>query len=265
MIDDIVVIRGGGDIASGVAYRLHRSGFKVLILEIEKPTVIRRTVSFAQAVFDGDTVVEGAKAVKVNSKEEIYKCWENKDIPIIIDEQLNILKEIKADVLIDGILAKKNLGTNKNLAPITIALGPGFEAGVDADVVIETKRGHYLGSLIFEGFAEPDSGIPGIINGYGKERVIKSPADGVIHHISKIGDLVKKDQTIALIEGVPVKASIDGVLRGLIMEGLEVYKGLKIADVDPRGVKEYCNTISEKARAVGGGVLEAILYLKNKN
>lgn len=262
MTNDVVIIRGGGDIATGVAHRLHRSGFKVLILEIEKPTVIRRTVSFAQAMFDGYTIVENVKAVKVNSKEEIYKCWENKDIPIIIDEQLNILKDIKPDALVDGILAKKNLGTSRDLAPITIGLGPGFEAGVDVDVVIETQRGHYLGSLIFEGFAEPNSGIPGIINGFGKERVIKSPADGVIRHISEIGDIVKKGDIIAFIEDVPVKASIDGVLRGLIMEGLEVYEGLKIADVDPRGIKEYCNSISEKARAVGGGVLESILFLK---
>lgn len=262
MINDIVIIRGGGDIATGVAYRLHRSGFKVLILEIEKPTVIRRTVSFAQGVFEGQTIVEGVRAIKVDRVEDIYQCWENKDIPILIDEELEILKEINADILIDGILAKKNLGTSKDMAPITIALGPGFEAGVDVDVVVETKRGHYLGSLIFEGFAEPNSGIPGLINGYGKERVIKSPANGVIRHVSKIGDLVKKDDTIAFIEKVPVKASIDGVLRGLIMEGLEVYKGLKIADVDPRGIKEYCDTISEKARAVGGGVLEAILFLK---
>ncbi|WIV12546.1 selenium-dependent molybdenum cofactor biosynthesis protein YqeB [Proteiniborus sp. MB09-C3] len=264
MMEDIIVIRGGGDIATGVVHRLHRSGFKILILEIEKPTVIRRTVSFAQAVFDGSTVVEGVKAVKVNNKEEIYKCWEDKNLPVIIDENLNILNEIKADVLVDGILAKENLGTSKNLAPITVALGPGFEAGVDVDVVIETKRGHYLGSLIFDGFAEPNSGIPGIINGFGKERVIKSPADGIIRHVSKIGDIVKKDDIIAYVDEVPVKASIDGVLRGLIMEELEVHEGLKIADVDPRGIQEYCNSISEKARAVGGGVLEAILYLKMK-
>ncbi len=264
MIEDVVVIRGGGDIATGVAHRLHRSGFKVLIIEIEKPTVIRRTVSFAQAAFDGQTIVEGVKAIKVNNIEEIYNCWENRDIPIIIDEELKILKEIKADVLVDAILAKRNLGTSRAMAPITIGLGPGFEAGVDVDVVIETQRGHYLGSLIFEGFAEPNSGIPGIIGGYGKERVIHSPADGIIQHISKIGDLVKKDDTIAFIGEVPVKASIDGVLRGLIMGGLEVNKGLKIADVDPRGIQIYCNSISEKARAIGGGALEAILYLKMK-
>ncbi len=262
-MNDIVIIRGAGDIATGVAHRLHRSGFKVLLLEIEKPTVIRRTVSFAQALFDGQTVVEGVKAIKVDKIEDIYKCWEEKNIPIIIDENLNILNDIKADVLVDGILAKDNLGTNRRLAPITIALGPGFEAGVDVDVVIETNRGHYLGSLIFEGSAEPNTGVPGIISGYGIERVIKSPAEGVIRHISKIGDIVKKDEVIAYVDDVAIRATIDGVLRGLIMDGLEVYKGLKIADIDPRGNVEHCYSISEKARAIGGGVLEAILYLKN--
>lgn len=263
-MEDVVVIRGGGDIATGVAHRLHRSGFKVLLLEIEKPTVIRRTVSFAQAIFDGQTTVEDTKAIKVNNIEDIYKCWADNNIPIMVDEKLEVLKEIKADILVDGILAKENLGTSKNLAPITIALGPGFEAGVDVDVVIETNRGHYLGSLIFEGFAEPNSGIPGIINGFGKERVIKSPAHGIVKNISKISDLVKAGDTIAYVDDVPVKAPIDGVLRGLIIEGLEVNEGLKMADVDPRGIKEYCNSISEKARAIGGGVLEAILFLKTR-
>lgn len=261
-MDDIVIIRGGGDIATGVAHRLHRSGFKVLILEIANPTVIRRTVSFAQAIFDGETVVEGVKAIKVNNKEEIYRCWENEAVPVIVDENLDILKEIKADVLVDAILAKKNLGTTKNLAPITIGLGPGFEAGVDVDAVIETNRGHYLGSVILEGFAEPNSGVPGVINGYGIERVIRAPKSGIISHKLKIGDLVKKDDIVAFVDQVPVNAPIDGVLRGLIMEGLEVYQGMKIGDVDPRGIKEHCYSISEKARAIGGGVLEAILHLK---
>ena len=264
-MNDIVIIRGAGDIATGVAHRLHRSGFKVLLLEIEKPTVIRRTVSFAQAVFDGQVVVEDVKAIKVNKIEDIHKCWEEENIPIIIDEKLDILNNIKADVLVDGILAKENLGTSEDLAPITIGLGPGFEAGIDVDVVIETNRGHYLGYLIFEGTAEPNTGIPGLISGYGKERVVKSPADGVIRHVSKIGELVKKQDVIAYVDDVPVRATLDGVLRGLIMEGLEVYKGLKIADIDPRGIIEHCYSISEKARAIGGSVLEAILYFKKKN
>lgn len=264
MISDIVAIKGGGDIATGIAYRLHRSGFKILIIEKTKPTAIRRTVSFAEAIYKGEHTVEGVRALKINNKEEILECWENEIIPILTDEEMKILKEIKADVFVDATIAKKNLGINKSLAPITIAAGPGLEAGKDVDVVIETNRGHYLGSLIFEGFAEPDSGIPGIINGYGKERVIKSPTNGVIKHVSCIGDLVKKNDIIAYVGEVPVRTTIDGILRGLIKEDIEVEANFKIADVDPRGVKEYCYSISEKARAVGGGVLEAILYLKIK-
>jgi len=262
LINDIVVIRGAGDLATGIAYRLHRSGFRVILLEISKPLVIRRTVSFAQAIFDGSTTIEGVKAVKVEDINEIYKEWDDGNIPILVDESCNVLKHIEADVLVDAILAKKNIGTNKDMAPITIAAGPGFEAGKDVDVVIETNRGHYLGSLIFEGYAQENTGIPGLIAGYGKERVVKSPADGIIRHVSKIGDIVKKDQIIAYVDETPVKATLDGVLRGLIMEGLEVFTGLKIADVDPREVPEYCYSISEKAKAIGGGVLEAILYMK---
>ncbi|MFA5523828.1 MAG: selenium-dependent molybdenum cofactor biosynthesis protein YqeB [Tissierellales bacterium] len=263
-MDEIVFIRGGGDIATGVAHRLHRSGFRILLLEKEKPTVIRRTVSFAQAIFDGQIIVEGIKAIRVNKIEEMYNCWKENVIPIIIDEDLEVLRKIKPDVFVDGILAKENLGITKDIAPLTIALGPGFEAGVDVDIVIETKRGHYLGSIIYEGFAEPNSGIPGIINGFGHERVIKSPTKGEVKHASKIGDLVKADDNIAYVGNVPVRAPIDGVLRGLIMEGLEIEEGLKMADVDPRGVREYCNSISEKAKAIGGGVLEAILFNKKK-
>lgn len=262
LINDIVIIRGGGDLATGIAHRLHRSGFKILILEIEKPLVIRRTVSFAQAVFDGSIVIDDVKAVKVTDINEVHENWRHGNIPILIDESCDILKHIKANILVDAILAKKNLGTHKSMAPITIGAGPGFEAGVDVDVVIETNRGHYLGSLIFDGFAQANTGVPGIIMGFGKERVIKSPSDGIIRNIAEIGDIVKKDQIIAYVGDTPVISTLDGVLRGLIMDGMDVFTGLKIADVDPRAVIEHCYSISEKARAIGGGVLEAILYMK---
>jgi xanthine dehydrogenase accessory factor len=264
LFKDIVILRGGGDIATGIAHRLHRSGFKILILDINKPTMVRRTVSLASAIFYRDYTVDGVKAVKADNLNEINKIWNDKNIPIIVDENLEILNEIKPDILIDAILAKKNLGTKKDIAPITIGVGPGFSAGIDVNLVVETCRGHDLGRVIFEGSAKPNTGIPGIIAGYGKERVIKSPCAGKIKNISKIGDIAKRDDIIAYVDEEPVKATLDGVLRGLIMDGLNVEKGLKIGDIDPRGVVEHCFSISDKARAVGGGVLEAILYLKNQ-
>jgi xanthine dehydrogenase accessory factor len=262
MINDIVVLRGGGDLATGIAHKLHRSGFKVLIVEIERPLVIRRTVSFAQAIFDEESIVEGIKAVKVNSVKDIYDTWKNGDIPVMVDPECRIVDQIKAGVLVDAIIAKRNIGTNIDMAPVTIAAGPGFNAGVDVHVVIETQRGHNLGRLIFEGCAEPNTGIPGIIKGYGKERVLKSPADGTIKNLLEIGDMVKQGQVISYIEDIPVIATIDGILRGLIKDGMRVQEGLKIGDIDPRGIKEYCYTISDKARTIAGGVLEAILYMK---
>lgn len=263
MFKDTVILRGGGDIATGIAHRLYKSGFKILILDINKPTMVRRTVSFASAIFDGDYTIDGVKAVKANNLKEINKIWDDKNIPILVDENLEILNEIKADILIDAILAKKNLGTNKDMAPITIGVGPGFSAGIDVDLVVETSRGHYLGKVIFEGNAIPNTGIPGIIGGYGKERVLKSPCAGKIKNISKIGDVVKIGDIVAYVDEEPVKATLDGVLRGLIMDGLIVTNRMKIGDIDPRGVVKHCYSISDKARAVGGGTLEAILYMKN--
>ncbi|MFZ5966944.1 MAG: selenium-dependent molybdenum cofactor biosynthesis protein YqeB [Bacillota bacterium] len=261
-MNDIVVIRGGGDLATGIGQRLHNSGFRILVLEIETPQVIRRTVAFAQAVFDGSTVVEGIKAVKVTGVEQIKRAWDDGVVPVMIDKSCSILNQMSPDVVVDAILAKKNLGTHRGMAPITIGVGPGFEAGVDVDIVVETERGHDLGRLVYRGYAAKDSGIPGEIMGYGKERVIKSPCDGKIRHLCRIGDSVVKGQAIVMVGHTEVKASIDGVLRGLIMEGLEVQEGLKIADIDPRNIEEHCYTISDKARAIGGGVLEAILYMK---
>lgn len=262
--NNTVVIRGAGDLATGVAHRLYRSGFRVLMLEIEKPLVIRRTVAFASAVFEKEYTVEGVKAVKAERKEDIYNIWEKGWIPVLVDPQAKILDFIKPGILVDAILAKKNLGTYRKMAPVTIALGPGFKAGIDVDVVIETKRGHNLGRLIFEGYAEENTGIPGEVMGYARERVLYAPADGAIHNLVDIGEKVKKGQTISYVEGKPVVATIDGVLRGLIMDGMEVTAGLKIGDIDPRGIKEYCFTISDKARALGGSVLEAILLLRQK-
>lgn len=265
MIKDCVIVRGGGDIATGTIQKLYRSGFKVLILETKNPTSIRRTVCFSEAVYDGQSTVEGIKAVLVQNQEEILKAWENRFIPLVVDEQGIYIDIIKPKIVVDAILAKKNLGTNREMAPITIALGPGFYAGKDVDVVIETMRGHNLGRLIFEGPAIENTGIPGEIGGHSKERVIHSPISGIIKNIRTIGNVVKAKETIAYIGETEVKATIDGVLRGLIREGSYVNKGLKIADIDPRLAElDNYNTISDKARNIGGGVLEAILLLKNQ-
>lgn len=263
MICDKVIVRGGGDVASGTIQKLYRSGFKVLVLETEKPTSIRRNVSFSEAVYDGETVVEGCRAVLAKSMDEINMAWEDGFIPVAIDKEGKFIDIVKPDVVVDGILAKKNLGTNMSMAPITIALGPGFNAGKDVNVVIETMRGHNLGRLIFNGFALKNTGVPGLIGGYAKERVIYSPCDGIIRNIKKIGDIVDKEEVIAKIGDEEVKAGIPGLIRGLIRDGMTVTKGFKIGDIDPR-IKEIenYNSISDKARCIGGGVLEAILLMK---
>ena len=255
----IAVIRGGGDLGSGVAHALHKSGFKVLILEVEQPKAIRRKVSFAQAVFDGHTIVEGVTAVKAAAKQDIEAIWNQGCIPVYVDPEAILLNEIKADVVIDALLAKQNIGMRKNMAPRTIALGPGFLAGKDVDIVIETNRGHNLGRLIYDGYAESNTGIPGSVQGYTEDRVLRAPRDGHIRTVLNIGDEVKKGEIICYIDNQPVQAAIDGVIRGLIMNNLQVTRDSKIGDIDPRGIKEYCFTISDKARTIGGAVLEAIL------
>ena len=266
-MDNIVIVRGGGDLASGVIHKLHRCNIKVLVLECEHPTAIRRTVSFCNAVFENEMEVEGIKCRLAKNIDEIKRIFEDGDVPLIIDEKCEILDEIKPIALIDAIIAKKNIGTNKNMAPITIALGPGFYAGKDVDAVIETKRGHNLGRIIYEGYAAKNTGIPGDIKGYSKERVIHSPAEGVINNISHIADYVEKGQIIAKVGSENVYASLSGILRGIIYDKTYVKKGLIIADIDPRKEElQNCYKISDKARCIGGGVLEALLnmcFIKN--
>ncbi|MEG1415440.1 MAG: selenium-dependent molybdenum cofactor biosynthesis protein YqeB [Clostridium sp.] len=256
-----VLIRGGGDLASGIGHRLHNSGFNVIMTEIVQPLVIRRTVAFADAIYNRSAVVEGIEAVFCETLEDVQKAFNNNQISVIIDEECEILNKLKVDVVIDAILAKKNIGTYIDMAPIVIGVGPGFTAGVDVNAVVETNRGHYLGKVIYEGAASPNTGEPGNIGGYTYDRVIKSPAEGIINHVRSIGDVVKSGEVIATIDDTNVTSNIDGVLRGLIREGTYVQKGLKIADTDPRAVVNYCFEISEKARAIGGGVLEAIMCL----
>lgn len=264
--DGLVVIRGAGDLATGVAIKLWSAGYKIVMLDIEKPTVIRRTVAFAEAFYSGECIVEGVKAKVVKSAEEAKELVKSGIIPLLADSACDSLSILKPIVLIDAIIAKKNLGTNRTMAPFTVALGPGFRAGVDVDVVVETKRGHRLGTLIREGSAIANSGIPGIIGGYGKERVLHSENAGVFEGVKEIGDIVKAGDVIAYVDSVPVIASIDGKLRGLLHSGLSVPSGFKIADIDPRGEEAEHLSISDKARALGGAVLEAVdSYIRADN
>ncbi|MBZ9633521.1 selenium-dependent molybdenum cofactor biosynthesis protein YqeB [Clostridium sp. FP1] len=266
MFNEIVIIRGGGDLASGTIQKLYRSGFRVLVLEVPKPTAIRRDVSFSEAIYQGEVEIEGIIAVHVCCLSEIENAWSNKKIPVIIDQEGKYIKKIKPKIVVDAIIAKKNMGTIRDMAEITIALGPGFIAGEDVDIVIETARGHNLGRLIFHGGAAKNTGIPGSIMGYSKERVIHSPCVGIMENVLHIGDVVEKDDVIAYIGDVEIKAKISGLLRGILHSGSPVVAGFKIADIDPRlSEKMNCYTISDKARSIAGGVLEAIFYLINQS
>ena len=261
--DDVILVRGGGDLATGTIHRLWSAGLKVLVLEAEHPAAIRRQVSVSEAVYEGGAVVEGMRAVLVKTLDEAVVIWHRGDVPVMVDPKGELIPQVQPAALVDAILAKKNLGTTKDMAPLTIGLGPGFCAGEDVDVVIETKRGHNLGRIIRQGSACPNTGIPGIIGGYGAERVIHAPAAGRMKNRSKIGDIVEAGQVLAVIEGedgsTEVSATIDGLLRGLIRDDYPVTKGFKIADIDPRKEElANCFTISDKARCIAGSVLEVI-------
>jgi len=260
----LIVIRGGGDLASGVAVRLFRAGFSVMILEVDHPTVIRLPVSFARAVYEGKAIVEEIEAVLIPSWEKAKDTIKQGKIPVLIDPKGSCIKKLSPIVLVDAILAKRNLGTTIDQAPLVIGLGPGFTAGEDVEVVIETERGHKLGRVLYQGQAAPDTGIPGEVGGESKRRLLRAPAEGKIIPLRKIEDLVKEGEVIAEVEGIPLKAEISGVLRGLIYPQSWVTKGMKIGDIDPRGIKEYCFTVSDKARSIGGAVLEAVCTYLNK-
>ncbi len=265
----LIMVRGGGDIATGTIHKLHRCGYPVLVLETGYPSAIRRHVAFSEAVYDGVSEVENVRCVHVKDYEEARAVLSKGDVALLVDPECRILENVRPWALIDGILAKKNLGTSRDMADKTIALGPGFFAGKDVDLVIETMRGHNLGRIIGHGSALPNTGTPGIIAGFGKERVIHSPARGILRGLCQIGDKVKKGQPIGVVvtgQGeVTVNASLDGILRGLIRSGYPVTEGLKIADIDPRESEfENCFTISDKARCIAGSVLEGLLYLEEK-
>ncbi len=258
--DRVIIIKGAGEMATGVACRLFRANFRrILMLETPSPLAVRRRVSFCEAVHEQTVSVEGIEAVLVGDETELQRAWAAGRIAVTVDPKGESIGRYRPDLLIDATLAKRNLGITKADAPLVVALGPGFIAGKDCHVVIETNRGHDLGRLISDGTAEPNTGIPGDIAGYTKERVLRAPADGLFTTGKEIGDPVRKGEVIGRVGTAEATAQIDGVLRGLIRPGSAVSKGLKIGDVDPRGIAGYCDTISEKARSLGGAVLEAIL------
>lgn len=259
MMDKKIWIRGAGDLATGIALRLYRSGFDIIMSDIAVPTTVRRTVAFSPAVYTGETSVEGITGKLCENISMIDTVIESGCIPVIVDPSGEIMKEYKPDIIVDAIIAKTNIGTKITDADIVIGVGPGFEAGVDCHAVVETKRGHNLGRVLWSGSAYPNTGVPGNIGGYTVERIIRATADGVFRAKVNIGDYVKAGDLLAYCDETPVYANIDGIVRGLLQDGVKVKTGMKSGDVDPRAEKEYCFTVSDKASAIGGGVLEAIL------
>ena len=256
----LVLIRGAGDLASGIALRLWRSGFAVAMTEIARPTTIRRTVAFSQAVADGGTRVEDVEAARAQDVPEALSLLSRGILPVLVDPECRCLPELRPDALVDAILAKRNLGTKITDAPIVIGVGPGFTAGLDCHAAVETMRGHSLGRVLYRGSPTENTNLPGLIGGFAGERVLRAPADGVFTGAVQIGDRVRAGDVAGYAGGTEMRCTIGGVVRGLLADGIEVCRGMKAGDVDPRGDESYCQTASDKALAIGGGVLEAILH-----
>lgn len=267
----LIVVRGGGDLATGIVHRLYKAGYQTVILETDSPSSIRRQVCFSEAVYDGISEVEGVKAVRIDSIDDIHEVLSEGNVPVLVDGDGKSIAELKPDVVVDAIIAKKNIGTTIDMANLVVGVGPGFVAGNDVHIVIETMRGHNLGRVILNGSAAPNTGIPGNIAGYTLERVIHSECAGVFRNVSRIGAVVNKGQEIARIYDeseqsyTSVTATISGVLRGLLRDKMVVPCGFKVADIDPR-IEELdnCFTISDKARSIGGSVLEVISAYANE-
>ncbi len=257
----LVVIKGAGDLATGTALRLRRAGFRVIMTELPRPTAIRRTVCFSQAVLFGSWTVEDVTARLAETPGDALTILERGEIAVLVDPEGTCIPALKPDVVADVILAKKNLGTRITDAPAVIAAGPGFTAGVDCHAVVETMRGHYLGRVIREGSAQPNTAVPGLVGGFAGERVLRAPADGVFRQLREIGDIVEAGDAAGTVDGLPMVCQIGGVLRGILADDTPVHKGMKAGDVDPRCEIAHCYCASDKALAVGGGVLEAALSL----
>ena len=257
----LIWIRGAGDIASGVAFRLRQSGFSVVMTDLLQPTSIRRTICFSEAIINGEASVEGITGRHAKDADQAREILSAGEIAVLADPDGTEAKKLAPDALVDAILAKRNLGTSMTDAAIVVGVGPGFTAGTDCHAVVETMRGHTLGRAYYEGSALPNTGVPGSIGGFTLERILRAPRAGVFKGAKKIGDTVKAGDVCAYVDGDPIVTRISGVLRGLLPDGLHVYAGMKSGDVDPRCELSHCYTVSDKALAVGGGVLEAVLHL----
>jgi xanthine dehydrogenase accessory factor len=256
----IVLIRGGGEMATGIAHRLHRCHMRVLITEIIMPTSVRRNVAFAEAVYEGAHTVEGVEAVRAASCDEAYMAWKRNQIPVFVDPEASIREILKPVVVIDAIMAKKNGVARLTDAPLVIGVGPGFTAGFNVHAVVESNRGHHLGRVIWDGAAESDTGIPASVDGYTASRVLRVPQSGIFNALRAIGDVIATGEPVAHVNGELIKAEISGQIRGLLRNGIQVEQGSKAGDIDPRGERGYCDSISDKSRAIAGGVLEAVLH-----
>lgn len=261
----LVAVKGAGDLATGVIHRLTRAGFPVIATELAQPTVLRRSVAFAEAVPLGEMTVEGVTARLVHTPEEVGSVLSHRQVPVVVDASGAFLRALRPSVLIEATLSKRNSGIDLRDAPVVIALGPGYEAGRDVHAVVETNRGHNLGRVYLRGMAEANTGVPGVIGGYSSERLLRAPHAGTLYGQCQIGDRVEAGEMVAVIKDAdtltPVCAAIGGILRGLVRDGLPVTAEMKVGDIDPRAVREHCFTISDKSRAVAGGVLEAVLAL----
>ncbi len=258
----LILMRGAGDLATGVALRLHRSGFSLIMTELPAPTAVRRTVAFSEAMYTGCTTVEGVTVCRAEDDDAVHAALQKGVPALLADPDGKAIRRFRPDVVVDARIAKRNIDTRIDDAPLVIALGPGFTAGVDCHVVVETMRGHTLGRCIYEGSALPNTGVPGNVGGFTKERVLYAPAEGIFHPHRKIGDTVTAGDVLADVDGVPLYASISGCLRGLLPEGIRVPEGMKAGDIDARCDVAHCFTASDKALSIGGGVLEAVMHFK---